>query len=79
MNVSKHVDLGLDSPLDCVQQLHASNPLHLLGDPVQESCVRRDMSKAVTLHRGGLVHLTSTAGRPQQPCLCLIETCDSPC
>lgn len=37
MNVTKHVDLRLDSPLHCVQQLHASNPLHLLGDPVQES------------------------------------------
>lgn len=73
MNVSKHVDLGLDSPLDCVQQLHASNTLHLLWDPVQEACVRQEMSKAASLYRGGFVPSASTAGRLQQPHSCLME------
>lgn len=46
MNVSKDVDLGLDSPLDSVQELHASNTLHLLWDPVQEACRRQEVRKA---------------------------------
>lgn len=37
MNVSKHMQLGLDSPLDGVEQLHAADSLHLLGNPVQET------------------------------------------
>lgn len=51
MNVSKDVDLGLDSPLDGVQELHASNTLHLLWDPVQEACTRQGVRKAARRRR----------------------------
>lgn len=41
VDVAKDVQPRLDAPLHCVEQLHAAHPLHLLGDPVQEACVRR--------------------------------------
>lgn len=43
VNVSKHVQFGLDSPLDCVKELHAPDALHLLRDPVKETCTHKDM------------------------------------
>lgn len=46
VDVSEHVHLGLHPPLDGVQQLHASDTLHLLGDPVQEACGGQEVRKA---------------------------------
>lgn len=34
MDVAKDVQPWLDSPLDCVEQLHTAHTLHLLRDPV---------------------------------------------
>lgn len=41
VDVAKDMQPRLDAPLHRVEQLHAAHPLHLLGDPVQEACVRR--------------------------------------
>lgn len=44
MNVSEHMQFGLDSPLDRVEQLHAPDTLHLFRNPVQETCKGKIMS-----------------------------------
>jgi len=41
VDVAKDMQPRLDAPLHRVEQLHAAHPLHLLGDPVQEACVRK--------------------------------------
>lgn len=58
MNMSEHVEFGLDSPLYRVQQLHAADALHLLWDPVQKPCTQREADQ--------------TQRQPEEPmCVCV--------
>lgn len=48
MNPTKDMQLGPDSPLHCVQQLHTAHSLQLLGNPVSKTWRQKAISALIS-------------------------------